>query len=756
MVFLPEKMRIKSAKAVKDSESEDEGMEEGGGVAIDLEEDEEEAEQSSTRVAEGRGKKRKIATVKEEEEEAEETIRPMPKRRRKIAAPKRKHRSRQIEAASEDEQGASPNETEGGSRSRASRRQSTMTQLVEGRRPLSDTEEPEFKPVKRSPRLSWSGRGKKGSDKQQRTLTQMIPGMRPAEIMSDEDIEEVLSDIEADEKGSQAYGDAVTQRLAQQGLHQAEGDGSDDAVVVQSVEDFADVDDEDSYQPTQYIDAPITRTSRAPRLTNTGNRAGQPAYASPTTTRKAPKPRFSLLSTPEKRCIREIPSSQSPADSPLSTQVSPLKANRLPLKECSGNAIQGPDTPSRRKKVTFKEPLRERNPPPILRRFESTIQDSEDEYEEIVEEDTPSSGQRIGADTQAMLKQIDQVCDDAEEDGAWPHRDSSEELGEQTATRGRNEASQVVGEQQEQSGVMRQENILHKQSPYRAAHVIVKEESLQDIEMLDLTTPEPQLLPEEQSTAEHEPTSDGVELPAPAEELHSTPPLIESYPQETFPSTPMVIRDDSSDEEDEPHSTPPSRGRQSLPQPTSPSSIIPPSADLNDGPIQVPRSPSAQRVTQQSHSSKAEQQLQTEWLSYSQYHITQPPQSSSMNVGPDAFSYKATPLPPRSAAALATQPSGQYLSQATTVDEVTPKKKSRHGSISANVTPHRIASSQPVISPSKPPPLFIPSSFPSPAKAVMEGWSSPVYGRTQDLRSSQFGASLEDFSIPLPPPVEDD
>lgn len=54
---------------------------------------------------------------------------------------------------------------------------------------------------------------------------------------------------------------------------------------------------------------------------------------------------------------------------------------------------------------------------------------------------------------------------------------------------------------------------------------------------------------------------------------------------------------------------------------------------------------------------------------------------------------------------------------------------------------------------SKPPPLFIPSSFPSPARVTMEGWSSPLLGRTGG--ESQWGqGSLEDFSIPAPPPGE--
>jgi hypothetical protein len=118
-----------------------------------------------------------------------------------------------------------------------------------------------------------------------------------------------------------------------------------------------------------------------------------------------------------------------------------------------------------------------------------------------------------------------------------------------------------------------------------------------------------------------------------------------------------------------------------------------------------------------------------------------------MHVAPDKFSYHATPMPPRPETQLQ-----NYMSQATTVDEVTPRKN-RTQRRSANATPRKVASSQPLSSPVKPPPLFIPSSFPSPSRARVEEWSSPVGMRTQDMF---VGGSLEDFSIPLPPPVEDD
>ncbi|KAF1845319.1 uncharacterized protein K460DRAFT_283848 [Cucurbitaria berberidis CBS 394.84] len=768
MVFLPEKMRTKSEKTIKDSDSEGEyeEVEERGGDRIDLGADEEdEAEQSLSSVAKERVGKRKIHTMKEEDEEEEkEPVRPTPKRRRGMVAPKHERHARQTEA-----EHGTPAETEGeGARNHILRRQSTMTQLVNGRRPLPNSEEPEFKPIKRSPRLSWSRKStNKEKDKQQRTLTQMMPGMPPFEIMSDEDREEALSDLEAQGKDIRAYEHAVAQRLAQQGLHQVQGGGSDEAtvghqareseqwlmntvddqdelqvhpqsmtaLVVESVEEVADQDDKGSYQPTQHIDAPITRTTRALRRKNERNQAQPLVDNMLPLSSSIQKSRFSLLSTPEKRRIREIPSSQSPADSPLLTQVSDEKSNRSPLKEQSGNGTRAPETPSKRKQVTFGLPLKPRSSPPILGRFQSTIQDSEEEDEDIIEEDEPSSaqcigvnmhGRPVGSHTQAMLDQIDQACAHADEHAAWQDRGSSEELSLPTATRSIHEASPELGEQQEQPIVMQQKHILHARPSYRTAHAGIKQEPLHDIETLDLTT-----------------------------ELYSTPPFSEPSPQDTFPSTPMVIQDDSSNEEDGPDPMPPSQNRQiheKMPSSSSKQTSI----DLDDEPVQVPRSPSTQAETQQSHSSKAEQQLQNEWLSYSQYLYTRPPQSSSMHVGPDAFSYSATPMHIHPTAAQSSQALGPQLSQATTVDELTPKRNRVQRTMNASVTPHKKASSQVFVSPNKLPPLFIPSSFPSPAKAAIEGWSSPMYGRTQDLTSSQFGATLEDFSIPLPPPLEDE
>lgn len=807
MRFLPEKMRVRRDAVdseEEDDEDEDEENEEDGGVAIGSEDGEEE-NTSGDKTVTGRDRKRQRETIKfESGDDDEEPVRPTPKRRRTAAGPRSKRRSRQVEPESGNEADATSSHTrQEVDRSRTLRRQSTMTQLVEGRRPMSDTEEPAFKPVKRGPRLSWGGQSRKAKDKKQRTLTQMVPGMKPLEIVSDEDMEEGLSDKEAEEKDSQAYGEAIAARLAQEGLIQEKSDeiegehsegmnnaGDDSApadsliapsVVVHSIEDNTD-EDEQSYQPTQFIEAPSTRTRRSPRRTFAVKpQAPQPTKPLPTETRKTAKSKFGLLSTPEKRRIREIPSSQSPPESPLSTQVSPSKAHRSPLQERSGNTTQVVDTPSKRKQVTFQIPTKVPIPPPTLRKFRSVIQDSEDEEDDLIEEDKDRSGHHVGAhtqalvqnlhntahgrdigtETQAVLDQIDHACADANEDADRRSRDSSEELGVSIFDR-EYESSPELGD------LLQPRNAHQMEDSYRTAHVGVKQEPAHGDDMSDPVVPELSLeqevhspyrtahagVKQEQSHSDallgdtHVPldselVSTSTELPS-TTQVPSSPPIIQQPVEDTCPSTPLVIMD-SSDEEDEPGPTPPPKSTHTITQASS--HTLQQSADLNGESVQVPRSPTAQPDTQHSHSSKAEQQLQNEWFSYSQYVEARPTHTSSMNVAHDKFSYDATFKP-------AAAP--HYMSQATTVDEVTPRKNRTQHTISTHTTPRKIASSQPFSSPSKPPPLFIPSSFPSPAKARMDEWSSPVYGRTQDTGYN--GGSLEDFSIPLPPPlmVEED
>jgi hypothetical protein len=425
--------------------------------------------------------------------------------------------------------------------------------------------------------------------------------------------------------------------------------------------------------------------------------------------------------------------------------------------------------------------------PPTLRKFKSTIQDSEDEEADLSEADenqeTPNigahtqavirkmdrntHGRDVGDETQVMLDRIDQACEDT--DGGSNDRsryESSPELG--VSIFDQHEPSPELGELPELRNLRETASVPEVQSSYRSAHAAVKQEPEQYSEVPNMTALDPPM--EDDAHATYRASHAGVKQEQPHDEpvpcekeaesansdadlpsttqVPSSPPILQSI-QDTCPSTPLVIMD-SSDEEDELElePTPPCSSRTiSQPSHNAPQQ----STDLNEDSVQVPRSPTLQPESQRSHSSKAEQQLQIEWFSYSQYVKARPAESSSMHVVHDRFSYDATPHPPR-----LTAPYPQ-MSQATTVDEVTPRKNRTQRTISGNTTPRRIASSQPMSSPVKPPPLFIPSSFPSPAKARMEEWSSPVYGRTQDTYGGGYhGGSLEDFSIPPPPPIEDD
>ncbi|KAF2243764.1 hypothetical protein BU26DRAFT_523354 [Trematosphaeria pertusa] len=828
MKFLPEKMRRSAAVRDSDEEETDTEMKveedlEDGGVAIPPEL--EQKGKRTPKTAARRGKKRSSDMMQEDSEEDDEPVRPTPKRRRESATTKKRRPPVAAEPESEDEQTASPSESEREQDTKHRlRRQSTMTQIVGGRRPEPGSKEPQFKPAKRSPRTSWGGKGSrnKGKDKQQRTLTQMVPGLIPLGIVSDDDAEE-LGDPDTEDEDNQAYNDAIVRRLAEQGLFQpGEGEGTnaedlshlvhlglipieDEEAIVQHLAEHAihsPLADEDHYAATghfayagygddkdgdenanhqmQNVAVPTTKKTRASRRVSSQQKPELPATdGAEFVGRKHAKSRFGLLSTPEKRRIFEIASSQSPPESPLSTQNTPQRPDRAPLQERSGNATKVTGIPSKRKQVTFQEPHNEQKSPPSLRKFASVIRDSEDEEEDILDDEHPDPGQdvgretqvlirgmdnpmvgaSIGEETQAMLHSIDQACANAEQDTAWTNRDSSEELGEPGIER--TEESLELGDQQIPQEVGIEANGLEPQSPqYHSAHPSMTQEPSNEVDVTALlihsSPPSSQKPQPSRSIGTDRESATATSRPSPIEHPNSTPPQDYMEPEDEDSDEPMFIGDDSSDDEEEPVPTPPQQSIASLRRDSEADQERP--SDQEQA-VQVPRSPSANPETQQSHSSKAEQQLQAEYQTYSQYRCG--PLPSSMHVAPETgFSYQATPFPPRAPTQL--QHSG-HLSQATTVDptqpspKTTPSKSRSQPIVSANTTPHKIPNSQPFVSPHRPPPLFIPSSFPSPSKAGVGEWSSPVLGR-KDNGYSQFGgsANMEDFSIPAPPPVEVD
>ncbi|KAF3040504.1 hypothetical protein E8E12_007013 [Didymella heteroderae] len=746
MKFLPEKMRQKSFQGQKDSEEEETEEEPTVQDAVPAK------EEKRTLVHKEKGRKRKSFEVQEESATEDEPVASSSKRRTRTTAPKDKP-------------------------SRNLRRQSTMTQLAHGRKPSFGDDGPDFKALRRYSRTSWV-RASTGSerDTKQRTLTQMIPGMGQ---LTKEELKE-LSDLDADLGDTQSGAESISRSLIEQGLIEVDEpaimresiqrptDVEEDlhkdreqikdlgaaaprqpSLVLHSVDTATD-DDEDDYQPTQFIEAPILRKRQTPRRAATR----QPS-SNATGPGNSARSRFSLLSTPEKLRVFEIPSSQSPAESVLSTQISPQKSNRPILRERNSNAAVVTETPSKRRQVAFQESTVQPAPPAQLRRFESTIQDSEDEGSEFDDDIATQQlsgntkevfhGQHVGADTQAVLLQIDQACADQDADLHVNSRNSSDEPEEPlirsqpyrpSPELGESWAPVIYDDDGPQFESYHSSRASAKSQSFRAAdsskQTLPVLDGVHGISQLDLTT----------------------QVALPVNDIISTPPMIQLEPEEELPSTPMVIKDESSDEEAEPKATPPRTVQRRVRAP--PSTLVHQSTDLDGEPVQVPRSPSVDRETQQSHSSRAEQQLQNEWLSYSQYVHARAPNLSSMHATADAFSYNATPRFPRTGAHAASSARMQH-SQATTVDELTPRKNRTQHVNSANTTPHRISKSQPFVSPEKPPTLFIPSSFPSPSRAAMEGWSSPVFARTQNVcGSSQVPGSLEDFSIPLPPPVEDD
>lgn len=808
---------------MSDSENEDAGfkLEDVDDDVVFVKDQEEPLDALRSRAATNRGKKRSRDVMLEDSEEDEEYDQTTSKRKRNARIPTKKRAIVYVEPQSQKEHSSCASESsERQDLKRRRRRQSTMTQMIDGRRPMPGAEEPKFKPVKRSLRTSRSGKGNKKSNnknEQQRTLTQMVPGLTAVDIVSDEDAEAELGDSEAHERESQEYNDTIARRLADEGLFRPDEDQSTESMLLPvslNPKTASSQDDElnnqhEAEQGIRTSEESIASASRANEAHNVGlydedrddDRSNQHVDA-PSTKRRVNqqrlhstvadkekitsygtiKTRFRLLSTPEKRRVFEIPSSQSPAESPLSVQTTPQKVDRTPLHQRSDNMSKPEETPSKRKKVTFQASPQEQIPlPASVRKFTSTIQDSEDEDEDLSEDYNgtgteqniamdsrvllhetvnTSASADLGNQTRGSLTSIDQALVSAEEDVAVSSSRSLEPPQERLLNREGQEPRDI----EEQSHLPNQKDgpqLSRMKPPMRGStHGIVKQEV--EISQPPIQSSPPSLQKSQPSQLDNADETFGrAELHTPTSgAVQSTSSGVSIQPHDTLPSTPMILGDDSSDDDNEVEST---------------ASHIP---TLNSGhqtTMDYPeqhtenlRSPSAPPETQHSYSSRAEQQLQSEYQTYSQYrpHALPP---SSMHVAHDTgFSYQATPFAPHAAHPPQPQHS-DHISQATTLDltqpspRTTPRKAKIQSVRSATTTPHKgIPNLQPFVSPRRPPPLVIPSSFPSPCREVMEGWSSPAEGSrgTQAAKGySQWGgnASIEGFSIPAPPPdLEDD
>lgn len=805
MTFLPEMMRAPRNSTQNTPRNTPRRISEG--VVGDSEEDEEEEEEDMSSLEPegevgsgsgspekrkrsiekgGRKEKRDSDVVKQEEgEEDEDPVLPAPKRRRAAANKPRRAPARPKSTATTQNSSAAPEDSEHEelepSKPRL-RRQSTMTQFVEERRPGSEDEEPVFKPVKRSSTTRGKSKGSKGRDKKQRTLTQMVPRAAPVEDSEEETEEDVVDDG--------AYDNALAEHLTRSGVFESfdgTGDGrGEDATENSAVRggarpwaeaeaeaipraeaapgteseagreaiapepaslesvlqiNMADIDEdtEDDYFPTQHIEAPTLtsrRTSR--RISKNVNAELASTAEGKSTPKRAKKSRFGQLATPERRKIHEIPSSQSPPQSPLSAFASPATA-RSPLKPRSGN-VQ--DTPSKRKQVTFQDRVAEVEPRSAPRRkFGSMVQDSEDEDENEEELETQETeenqeeefdigaetqaiidgieqsapGRDIGAETQALLGQIDQACANAEEDVGGGHRDSSEELGAQEPQARNYEESQELGIQWNGDDTEDVATSTEHGASYRSEQTGIKRE----VEETEESTP---TLPVA-SVEHHELSGATGSVDVQRTLVDSTeilvPTKVKSEPNTHPPLSPIPI-DDAIESADEAPQTPQhalsNSIQHSLSNPTQPPhsnpTQHPPShitVDLDGHPLATQsQRPDTQNSTH-SHSSKAEQQLHSEsWLPYTQLANlrNQGPPSASMAVVQDTSNYQATPFPNPAICALAPpawSAHGSDASQATTcvMDDVdvdgeigrspfaTPRKP-RSGSRvgSAHTTPH--------------------------------------------------------------------
>lgn len=635
-----------------------------------------------------------------------------------------------------------------------------MTQLVDGRRPLPEDDEPEFQPVKRTLSRSGSGgKSRKGQakDKQQRTLTQMVAGLGSFIAPSDED----TADEAENGEGSTVYNNALAEHFANRAVSQPRAATEDAGVNTTEgpplptntgpTEKYGNGDSEDAYEPTQDIQASTPRARRSSGRKHERKQSVPSApISSPPMQRQG---RFSLLATPEKRRILEIPSSQSPLEEPLSTQVTPASRHSLSIPYArTSREVQG--TPSRPKRVAFAEFTTNadtRNSPKL--RFTGIIQDSEDD-DDLDEEDDESEteygigeetqavihgidnalqGQDIGVETQAMLQSIDSACGERAGSARSAIQGSNISITGMTQEPG---AAGPCDVEQASSGYTVEESKSSDRSKtsIQNPRSETKHKSPEEVEFAR------PLLPGSMRQPVTLASDDATKAPAQSEQRP------DRYAQASFP---IVIKDEPNEKEvEETVSLSPT------PQaPLCPEISGPRLHDLNiDPPVfrhPTPRMSTTQD-TAQSHSSRAEEQLQSEWLSYSQYPRRLP--TSSMHVAHNGNSYQVNAfsdpvthqlLPPQCTAP---------LSQATTVEGTqrsphTTPKKSRH--TSSNTTPRKVHESLPIVTPTKPPSLVITSSFPSPSKGSWRNMSSPVLG-SSPLESYD---SIEDFSIPpLPPP----
>ncbi|KAJ9667350.1 hypothetical protein H2201_002551 [Coniosporium apollinis] len=213
----------------------------------------------------------------------------------------------------------------------------------------------EERPRKKRKRSSDGDMSGRGSGKKQTTLTQMV---WPAVVAGSDD-EEVEGEVLEDEVPASGQGvhgrQGETTQLADAlyGAAKAAGEDTQDGVVQEPHESLQEnVPDHEIREEDPHEKDVVPAVRRSPRLMKRLPGTSQRAIGSPA--------ELSRLRTPRKIRVLEVPSSQSPPATPLSTQRTQTphsRRTRSPLKERSVNRQAVLETPSKLRTVLFADDI---------------------------------------------------------------------------------------------------------------------------------------------------------------------------------------------------------------------------------------------------------------------------------------------------------------------------------------------------------------------------------------------------------------
>jgi hypothetical protein len=313
-----------------------------------------------------------------------------------LAAPPSETKKRMVEQVEDSQSEPESGSEIEGDEYQSILRQTTLTQLGHGVQDLPTEEEGLNRRASIRRRRQ---RGMTEEEKRQQTLTQMfVPGMGQ-EIGVHSEGEEVQEDVDAD------YAAAISQRLVENGLYTPLEAGRSRRPARNTTSMDGSDSNGRSLRP---------RRGRKDKLNGV-----KQEWSTPKRVRVKADP----LSTTRRRRPLEIPSSQTPHESPEVT--APWRGTRSPLKERSTNtrATSGPQPTTEGSAKGFTHPVDPQSketarPSPAAsarRIIQDTIPDSEDEDEEESDAENIETGHTvIGEETQAMIQEIDLKCASAQ------------------------------------------------------------------------------------------------------------------------------------------------------------------------------------------------------------------------------------------------------------------------------------------------------------------------------------------------------